>query len=669
MVSRACATLRLGDGWDRSKGTLMPRGHVQFPESGEEWAGVNLSVHPSKIADNELAWSQDTVEYEPGILRRRQSPLKLASQVTEAQIGNGAGAQDSFLIQYLDEKNRFHLLIFCGTSNVNNQPSLIEIDSVTGAYKTTYTIASQDNSHNYFPPRSPFRRPQWRVWRRKLFIFPGVDWPPIVFTGDSMDQGYGAPLPWAASGDGIAPHPGVGAFHQDVLCSAAFDQQQEEALIRFCVTGTPNNLLADASAVNVGRGDGDQIIGLESTAVLGGAQAIDPYLMVWKQRSTWILQGNLPTTLDVGSVKEVRLMPDEGLVSFDTVAATKYGLVWCSGKSVWLMDPSAQKPVEIGLKIAPVLRTLPRSYNSGWNASYFDGWYRLSVPLPVDYSEFQNYSIILHNDFTHGDTILTPNKDSGGNPYNFQFCAQFWCDLRRGLDKLKWYGPMMVPFTSQLVKLPGSGQESLISLGCMWTPLQTQLRVYDWTQDVGPLDNFGRTVTQLIRFKEFDFGDGKTEKSMDAIEMDIAMDVDPAALGQDPNNPEFIKNPPIQVGFVANQGTVNDTWNAPAVPSPDTGYLASIQSGQFILDTSQLDKTAELAGKFFTVVAYPFNGRHQGRKFQPQIQVVKSTYPPTDVGFLTSEKAVWPSISLASVGMQMQIIGRRPTGTAGSGIP
>lgn len=596
-------------------------------------------MHPRYIADNELVWAQDCWPKVPGVIDRRPQPSKMANQLTTTQLGIGNAVTDSFLLQYIDNQNNYRMLCMAGSTAATNLPNLIEVDSQTGAYKQTLLPASGLTN---FPGRPRMGRYQWLAHKRKLYLFPGADFAPVWFDNQAFVNGYGTQLTWATGGN--VPKPSVATFYRDTLVLAGFPDLGEEAMLRYCDVSAPDSLLADATANIVGGDDADAIVGLADTAVLGGAQAVDPYLVVFKQRGVWLGQGFPPTSTDNGTLKFVQLMRNEGCVSKDTITATPFGLIWCSGQNVWLLPPG-QEPVRLGDRIAEFLKTLPRSYSAGWHATYSNGIYMLSVP-GGDYSEY-----------------IAQNVDDASAAYGFVPAQQFWLDLRWGLDKAAWWGPMMLPFQSQMVCVNGTGQEFLVSLQANRSAtVKSYIQFYDWSKEDGAQSNFNRSITQLLRFKEFDYGDPDVEKLIDWVTLNVMLSIDPTKV----DTSFSISGNIIDVLFYGDGGAIRDFGGVPhndGFTENYTTWNGTDPKGNptaFILNTSRLD-TAPLADKFVAVPAYP-SSRFMCRTYQPVIQV-------NTVGDASGSVNVYPNIRLTSLGMRVRPIGRQPTGTKGSGTP
>lgn len=606
------------------------------------WAGINLSMHQRFIEDNELAWAQDCFPNTPGIIDRRVQPTAFANQLTQTQLGTGDAVTDSFVMQFVDDQNIYHMIIMCGSTAPNNLPALIEVDPQTGAYIQTLKIGS---TGQYFPSRPPTGRQQWLAYKGKLYVFAGGDYPPIVYGSQDIINGYANPLNWAAGGN--APHPSIGCFYRDTLITAGYTTPGEQSLLRFSNISDPATLLSDATSLVVGPNDADSVIGLADTAILGGAQAVDPYLVIFKQRSVYVAQGFPPTNTDNGTLKVVQLMREEGCVSRDTIAATPMGLIWCSGKNVWLLPPG-QQPVRIGDRIAEFLKTLPRSYSAGWHGTYFNGVYMLSVP-GGDYTEF-----------------IGTNVDDASAPYGFVPAMQFWLDLRWGIEKAAWWGPQMLPFQSQIVCNNGTGSEYLVScLANRSATPQSYIRLYDWSKADGGYTNFSRSIVQLMRFKEYDYGDPMVQKLIDWVELNCQLSFDPTKIDE----AQSATGDVIDLLFFGDGGGIRDTgWQTLATSKGDAvtnapwWNMINNKGGAsaFVLNSSHLDQTV-LSDKYVAVAAYP-SSRFMCRTFQPQIQVNKVS----DAGDVIT---LYPSLRVAGIGIRVRPIGRRPTGTKGSGVP
>lgn len=358
-----------------------------------------------------------------------------------------------------------------------------------------------------------------------------------------------------------------------------------------------------AKGVTIGE-DGSAVNGLAVIQVTGGAQ-VEPYLVVFKRASVWMIQGYLPTSIDLGNYSLSPVLRNEGLVTKETIAETPYGLIWCSGRNVWLMPPG-QQPVRIGNDIAEYLRTAPQGFDWRWHAVFVDGFYCLSIPKRLSSG--------------YGRAADSTWDELGGDEVE-----QWWCDLRSLDDGSenqgpKWWGPMNIGVAHMLTA--DNGKNACVLRSAVVGGSTYVLGTQDLWGDSGSiLDGSGsvatRAMTQRMALRAFDFGDPMLVKIIEAIEMFYRTAT--------PSTPTF-------------QVLLDDLTKA------TSGFTTKTTTGQglgsFVLDTSTLDNTA-LGSKWVA------NG------FHPTTRALGKTAQP--VLTLDAHTEVY------SVGVRVRPFGRRPT--------
>lgn len=295
------------------------------------------------------------------------------------------------------------------------------VHAQVGGVRQDYGLAAADYV------RSATCRPQILIWNNKAYIFDGGEDPGWVLerNGASAQNNGTATF---ETGLGInrtfmkdvwpvddQPLASIAWVHQGQIILSGF--RSDPTALRNTAINDIGTLISATKTFWAGRGDGDFLAGGLEIAVEGGSTYFEPYSLVFKSRSTWLLQGGLPTATDNGSFRLFKIL-DQGLVAKETIAKSKYGKIWCSGKNVWIATGGGS-PVAIGNAIAPMLEQAPFGSKIWSGASFMSGeFYVLTVPSEIC-----------------GQRVST--------------AEQWWCDLRefqeRGADGVTWWGPMDIP--------------------------------------------------------------------------------------------------------------------------------------------------------------------------------------------------------------------------------
>ena len=507
----------------------MSKGNVVL----KNFKGVNVDKDPRDLDDDELALTRNVYEEKEGeyIARPKVGQHSLDTDFTR-NGGTGEFGRASVL-PFIDEFGNEWLLIYCSDGfALENDESIqpenrIQIPApftgwsdvvprpATGMKYWIVTKAPVNDAvallhQSRTVPNAPETgRPSMVAYNGRVYVFDGQKYSGLRISARRASQpAYNASPPAAGAphlpGYGLIwedmatlwtgatdkPRPKVAWMYRDQMMLAGFDGT-EASLIRCTDPLDPLALVSAAKAFTIGQGDGDRVMGGVEVPIEGGDAAIEPYCIVFKRNSTWMLQGPPPTssgpaTLDI---KVSPLVPREGLVAKETIATTPYGVIWCSGKNVW-MAPTGQKPVHIGDKIRALLKTLPQGDENSWNGVYHDGFYRLTVPC-----------------VSPSETTLTPTQ-------------QWWCDLRRFQDggEVRWWGPMDIACAASCARRVGDGYDELVVVRTTSAQLMN-LGLGD--QLPAPGRDAGATADPAyeVRFKEFDFGDGMLDKIFQALEV------------------------------------------------------------------------------------------------------------------------------------------------------
>lgn len=444
-----------------------------------KWQGVNLSVDPQDLGDNELALSRNVhaEKKDGGTLILRRSSLFLHEWNThQPPLGTA------------------HLFRFrtAGTTWALGWEA-------PGRWFYYSPEVQQLIQFVNLPEGAP-RKPCIIQWQDRAYLL--TDGGP----GYMLKRVAGASVPFtltSMAGKWVLPSPAaVGTIYQGSLVLGGFGPA-EESLVRWCEVGDPDTLLSDTKSINIGRGIGGEINGIIEVPIEGGAEPVQTYGIFLKPGGMWMAQGAPPTSTDDGDIKITPLNQEQGLISKETIAVTAKGVIWSSGGNVWLAAVGA-KPVAIGDAIAPMLEVTPQ-YRDQWHAVYHDGFYRLTIPAPQ------------------------------ANTGAYAQVEQWWCDLR-DFPRVSWWGPMEVS-TAAAVSLgdPGGAAQLLAwahrsnGVGSS-TPYSLDLEQHD-VPTYRRLDHYGAPSGQLrspvleVQGRLFDFGDPETKKIIQGVELNVQIDM------------------------------------------------------------------------------------------------------------------------------------------------
>ncbi|UOF77443.1 phage stabilization protein [Caudoviricetes sp.] len=637
----------------------------------DDLVGVNLSKHPLKLADNELTLALNTYPIERGVpdMRPNGRLLGVAGIPPEDSTFDTDRAATGGLFQFVDDKGQYHLLMWHFRVGINEGvQSTVYIREILSQNMDGGNPINVDLSYRYvllkqdglilsdrpflqLGTRRAFDKPGFIVRNGKLYIFMGTG-PVLRLTAgenDVLDASLGgvgaAPSYWATAefnwNVAVGGNPAINvngnivALHQNQICMAGVPGYPNYI---FCSdpadTGDLSAVAPITRAISIGQSD-DPIVALATIPITGGSAAVEPYLLVLKRRSTWMVQGALPDSTSDGSLKIVPLLRNEGCVSRSTVVDSEHGVIWCSGQNVWLME-SGQEPRCIGADIAPYLKTLPAQSDLAsafWSAVYDPtlGCYRLITPrgLASDVmSQVENVCI----------TYTVPQE-------------QWWCDLRGLLmdqeEKPAWWGPMTLsgvldqleyrerggPIIGLWMPLTHNGYSGTVPQPaphlCVlseFTPNRTDWSEYaDWTQIEFPI--------QELRTKEFDFGDPFIEKIIEAVE------VHGSYIGD--------ANGALQVKVVKNMESFKSRMFAikagATAPSPTNNSM--------VLDAGKLGET--------TLGEAMFARAYTPESVSPERAVLRTG---RFILQTTTGGSIWPRFRLYKLGLRVRGQGRRSTG-------
>lgn len=203
---------------------------------------------------------------------------------------------------------------------------------------------------------------------------------------------------------------GVGAEGNRVWCTSVLVPGLEQSV-------RDQGLFFPAQALT--RDLGDTITGLAVVPQTSAVAVPTAPLAIFTPFSTWMWQGDLSS--DDPSASLAQISAEIGCPSGRSIAASTVGVVFCGKRSVYLLEPSAQEPKDIGWPIETAIRAIPSdARNKSW-AVFHRGFYKLAIAPP-------------------------------GAAWPTQ---QWWLDLRHGLaDPPSWWGPHTFPAYTASVKAP-----------------------------------------------------------------------------------------------------------------------------------------------------------------------------------------------------------------------
>jgi hypothetical protein len=440
-------------------------------------------------------------------------------------------------------------------------------------------------------------------------------------------------------------------------------------------------LVEVAKWTGVGFGDGDKLIRVKTAPIVGGSDAVEPYVMAFKSRSVWLVQGFTPSSTDEGDLRMTPIMRREGLVAPHAVCETPYGLVWCSGRNVWLMPPGTE-PRAIGDKIKGLLETLPQAPVDGWFMEFHDDTLYLNFPSPRGIVDGYDYG------GAGGATAARKYLPS----------QQMWCDLRKP-DEPRWWGPQDVRCAHMLSLNFPDGPKQLGGITPYWLdttdyvvqPFTMADEGNDSQDDAtgavvsrgldladpgnvhnGPAwtvegsqqgDSVVCSTMQVLRTRELDFGDDSLEKIIERIEVNAFWSL---GLNRTGSSPAWTATDlPLLLGWLANGGRNVNTAAGPTAAAAAFGNTAPSSTG-FVLDETTLDvpgAEVRLSETFIPLPFFPSGGsRFLARTLQLTLlgsQVI-DTVPATNPDHYVTRK-----FTVKSLTVSVRPIGRRPGGSYG----
>ncbi len=572
------------------------------------FSGVDLSKHPRDLEDDQLAWALNVYE---------QSPGRIATRPQTAYMTYGAAFTNMALlvevrpgsVSLFSFNDRYgkHWLLFCYDrylDGTNYETKIGWLDPVTGpTILTGFTSLARG-------------RPQFLQWDNKAVFFAGNNFPWVVF--DPKEDGTFATSfnDMAANGDTpVVPIFGniAEVYRKTIAVAGMVGDESTIAWIQMDpADGTSFYLITPTKYSWVNKGDGDRIVGMKTMPVVGGADFVEPYMMVFKQRSTWLLSGDPPTsTTDGGPPRLAPLLPKVGCVAKETIVVTDRGIVWCSGDSVWLA-PHAGAPVDIGARIRPVLAAAAKNAIDSWHAVFIDGIYKLTIP---------------------GVSIADGTSTSGNGITGSQ---TWWLDLREmgGAEpRFAWWGPMDYPAAASHAEvLPDGTVREIHALFIQASPFGFLFFAVGNQQTVGHLDADVASETlhitrQEIRFKEFDFGDPMLNKIIQAVEIECSGDTYHVAV--------------LTLQGLGNEGSVVADFYTTRSPDAEG----------FVLDSGALDSaTSGVLSTPMRTYAFtpPNSGRFVAKTFQPVLKFI-------------SRGETTAKLIFTALGLRFAPINRRPT--------
>lgn len=564
-------------------------------EENPSWLGVDLSRSPDALEDGFLAWAQNTWQPELTHLALRPQTRLVGSN------NNGvtaAGNDPLSLITFRDHRGFARIVLW------KYQTSVVESNYLEFFNNGNVSeITMEDGSRPWVPPEQiRSGRPSWVAWNGKLYVFAGHHAPGWVFSatkpGDPLYYpGYvlAASVLGTSWPSGDQPRARVAWLYRNTFVLSGFDPP-EGSTIRNCGVNDPESLISSSKAFYVGRGDGDDILAGIEVPVFGGSTYVEPYSLVFKRNSVWMLQGQLPTSGSDGTLSVSRVVEKEGIISKDSLVMSEYGPIWCSGQNVWLA-PFGGTPIKIGNRVSSYLKTKAQGVAYAWCAAYANGIYRLSVP---------SLSMCI-----------------SGNMPGYE---QWWCDLRQ-FPEIRWWGPMSLPAGAMVTDVGDPSRARVLSA------YPTENGIYLVEGDIHQEDpdyadahstlSEQSNPTMEVRTKKFTFGSRHLDKMMLALETSLWSD----------------RSGYFTLGVVVDGQTLTP-FSTPGGISNQVTYTAS----GFVLGTGALDTAGVGDHGHSAIPAYPASGRVRGKALQVVLTSLSSA----------------PYLEIASLGGRFTVIGRRP---------
>ncbi len=585
----------------------------------KRFKGVNLAKNPREIDDDELCLARNTYPPMKGGAELALRPqTSLITNDLDTGYNANRGDNDSMAFVQLNGNTKHALFIWLERFQGAVGGLFQLVDDVTWRNVLGLSPAAE-------PTIPSTDRPQFIEYRRKLYVLVGQGAPCYVIEAPTAASGI-VETPTSLSWD-IAPS--VGCVYRDTFCLARFDPANP-GLVAFTEVGDPATILSSAKWLQVGPASDEQIVAMAEVSIYGGSDAVEPYMIVWKQRSTWLVQGEPPTSTSIGTLRISCINAHEGMSQKETLAKSPFGYIWASESNVWMLLNGSASPTPIGLPIAPRLSKESPSARFAWHAVFSQGFYKLTIPGSTN----------------GGDTGLADTLPP---------TEQWWCDLRAWLDKdadgvqtnqFSWWGPMDVPAQASFVERFQDGRERELQGFVRYRSASPSILHIVEANQRGALSVDAHTnlddthgAKQEIIFKEYDFGDPLLKKIVTATEVNAYVDYPESyiLLGS---------RVPVADGVVVKMLGDGGFKNKVSVRFD----LLFDDQSDFMLDTDELDSDmwSGLTLNFHTIACYPPDGeRFVARTFQPVIY----TEPGSDYAW---------NLHLAGIGLRVRLIGRRP---------
>lgn len=614
-----------------------------------EWAGINLSAPPHLIPENQLVLARNCYPVEPGSVGPRprlkfftaESVILGSPTAGYSTFGFASPLADAvpprFMLCRWMPKGKPAYAGFAYDKSLSGAPFNPARDTPPDG-GTGWGFFTKLSLSTIFSSASQLQHPEYCGYRGSLIIacqgFKPVilreeDWvqdsPSPFFTGDVTLNFSSQPL----MPRGMQPYRG-----QFVLWG---DAQWDPSEVYFTDRGlTVAQLLAGTTVgtgtgLQAGMGTGDPIVTCRDLSLFGSAQGIEAVLLIFKQRSVWVLQGTPPdsTTTGLPDCRVSRLL-NEGLVHPRAICDTPYGVAWCSGQNVWLM-PTGGQPQPIGNDIAGLLRTLPQNDASAWGLEWDARQRCLRLQLPWAVDNVDEFDPTTLYGIAHLDQ------------------SQLMCDLRNPATP-QWWGPQVIPsramvaapelqdIVAQLV-MPSFFENAA---GTLTVGHLARLNGSDKTLDDKPFLNKAlhtNEVKQHIIFKQVDFGNPFLKKTVEAVDVEFdlpAKDDVPAAI-------DLFVYAPCDNTPAAYASNIFFAGASPSVGAPAEFILGINETA-----ASKLDNTSIGLGSRPIIQSFTPLSRQLGRRVQLQLIGAQG------------------SVRLWSVAQRINVHGRLPTGTANS---
>lgn len=356
-------------------------------------------------------------------------------------------------------------------------------------------------------------------------------------------------------------------------------------------------------------GDDDRIVAMKEIMLTAIGSTPSKGLLVLREKSVYLFTGEPNQTTDnqttfplIGNLVMSRVAFDCGCSSAETVVTTPYGLFWAGPDDVWFFA-YGQVPLRVGSYIRPVLQRTPASLRYRWHAAYWNGTYRLAV---------DSDGISLGDDSPCGE--------------------QWWLDLRNGPpqgapevephENAEWWGPQVYNIARGF-----AGGNTTLQVGtrtmCVGNRGDQQALVgveegetatahisiavakydgpneYDATLDpsLGPGAVTGHEILLDVQSKEYDLGNGRLDKMVQGLQMDLYTDIDAI----------------VNVDFIMDGGKITDTvtkalgqlgWAVGVDPVGSLPFFKATQGIQAYPTAGQRDIGKRFAVRIYDTAGY-----------------------------------------------------------------